>query len=122
MAPKLYGSVVALLLLGCGSESIIDDSCFGGAVLVAAHQSVLSVGDTVRLDAHFNSRQCVPGGITTEEWRWSSNDSLIARIDSLSGLAEAVGPGNAVIEVRHAEDSEVMGSTGLTVVANARYP
>ncbi len=118
MASKLYGAVVALLLAACDSGPTINDNCLGGPVLVAAQQSVLRVGDTLTLDATFSSPECVPDGVTTEEWRWSSSDTLVARIDSLAGLAEAVGAGNVVIEVRHAHNSEVMGSTGLTVVAN----
>jgi len=104
--------------VGCdGGTIIVVDSCFGVAVLVGPHRAVVSVGDTVTLDANFTSPECVPAGITTEEWRWSSSDTLIARIDSLTGLAEGVGPGDAIIYVHHAQNSEVVSSTGLTVLA-----
>src|SRR5215217_1379858 len=127
MPPKLtlsrgrtafYCSVAALLLVGCdGGTIIVVDSCFGVAVLVGPHRAVVSVGERVPLDANFSSPECVPAGITTEEWRWSSRDTLIARIDSLTGLAEGVGPGKVIIDVHHAQTSEVVSSTGLTVVA-----
>jgi uncharacterized protein YjdB len=127
MAPKLtssrgrtafYRSVVALLLVGCdGGTIIVVDSCFGVAVVVGPHRAVVSVGDTVTLAANFDSPECVAAGITAEQWRWSSSDTRIARIDSLTGLAEGVGPGDVVIYVHHAENSEVVSSTGLTVVA-----
>jgi hypothetical protein len=118
-----YGPMIALLLVGCdGGTIIVIDSCFGLAVLVAPHRAVVRVGDTVTLDATFGSPECVPAGITTEEWRWSSSNTLIARIDSLSGLAEGVGPGDAIIYVHHAQNSDVTSSTGLNVVANERSP
>ncbi|MFL5476365.1 MAG: Ig domain-containing protein [Gemmatimonadales bacterium] len=112
-----YGPIVALLLAGCeGGTIIVVDSCSGVAVFVGPHRSVLRVGDTVRLDANFGSPECVPAGLTTEEWRWSSSNTSIARIDSLSGLAEGVAPGDAIIYVHHARNSEVVSSVGLTVV------
>ena len=132
MAPKLtlsrartalYGAVVALLLVGCdGSTLVVIDSCFGVAVVVGPHRAVVRVGDTVTLDANFARPECAPAGITTGEWRWSSSDTLIARIDSLTGLAEGVAPGDAIIHVHHARNSEVVSSTGLTVVANETSP
>jgi len=126
MAPKLTsswsriafsGSIVALLLVGCDVGTIIVvDSCAGVAVLVAPHGAVVRVGDTITLDANFGSPECVPAGLTTEEWRWSSSNTSIARIDSLSGRAEGVGPGDAIIYVHHAQDSALVSSTSLTVV------
>jgi uncharacterized protein YjdB len=115
-----YGSIVALLLAGCDAGTIIVvDSCSGVvAVVITNPRTVVRVGETITLDANFASPECVSSGITTHNWRWSSSDSSVARIDSLSGLVEGVGTGNVVIEVRHAQNNEVVGSTGLTVVAN----
>ena len=114
------GSIVALLLAGCDAGTlIVVDSCSGVvAVVITNPRTVVRVGETITLDANFASPECVSSGITTHNWRWSSSDSSVARIDSLSGLVEAVGTGNVVIEVRHAQNNEVVGSTGLTVVAN----
>ena len=114
------GPIVALLLVGCDAGTlIVIDSCSGVlAVVITTHRAVVRVGETVTLDANFGSPECVPAGITTHNWRWSSSDSSVARIDSLSGLVEGVGPGDAIIYVRHAQNSEVVSSTDLTVVAN----
>ena len=114
------GSIVALLLVGCDAATLIAiDSCSGlVAVVITTPRTVLRVGETITLDANFASSDCVSSGIITHNWRWSSSDASIARVDSLSGVVEGVGTGQVVIEVRRPQSSEVMGRTGLTVVAN----
>jgi uncharacterized protein YjdB len=114
------GSIVALLLVGCDAATLIAvNSCSGlVAVVITTPRTVVRVGETITLDANFASSDCVSSGIITHNWRWSSSDASIARIDSLSGVVEGVGTGQVVIEVRRPQSSEVMGSTGLTVVAN----
>ncbi|MFL4992858.1 MAG: hypothetical protein ACJ8A6_11780 [Gemmatimonadales bacterium] len=52
MAPKLYGSVVALLLVDCGSGTTIDDSCLVDLAPISSRTTVLTVGDTVSFMAH----------------------------------------------------------------------
>ena len=113
-----YGAMVALLLVGCDAGTlIVVDSCSGVvAVVVTPDRTVVRVGDTITLNANFASPECVGAGLTTEQWRWSSSNTSIARIDSLSGVAEGVGPGEATIYVHHAQNSEVVSSTGLTVL------
>jgi uncharacterized protein YjdB len=113
-----YGSIAALLLVGCDAGTlIVVDSCSGVvAVVVTPDRTVVRVGGTVTLNANFASPECVGAGLTSEQWRWSSSNTSIARIDSLSGVAEGVGPGEATIYVHHARNSEVLSSTGLTVV------
>jgi len=114
------GSIVALLLVGCDAATLIAvNSCSGlVAVVITTPRTVVRVGETITLDANFDSPECVSSGIITHNWRWSSSDASIARVDSLSGLVEGVGPGQVVIEVRRPQNSEVMGSTALTVVAD----
>jgi len=116
----LYGPILALLLVGCDAATLIAvDSCSGlVAVVITSPRAVVRVGETITLDANFASSDCVSSGIITHNWRWSSSDASIARVDSLSGLVEGVGTGRVVIEVRRPQSSEVMGRTGLTVVAN----
>ena len=76
-----------------------------------------SVGDTVTFSTTLGPAACLPVGITTAEWRWSSSDTLIARIDSLSGVVTGLSPGDAIIEVEHAQDSRVAGGAGLQAVS-----
>jgi hypothetical protein len=115
-----YGSIVALLLVGCDAGTFIAiDSCSGlVAVVITTPRTVVRVGETITLDANFASPECVSSGIITHNWRWSSSDASIARVDSLSGLVQGVGTGQVVIEVRRPQSSEVIGSTALTVVAD----
>ena len=58
-----YGSMVALLLVGCDAGTlIVVDSCSGiVAVVVTPDRTVVRVGDTVTLDANFASPECVAG-------------------------------------------------------------
>jgi hypothetical protein len=111
--------VVFTLLLACNGGTVIDDSCFVDLAPITARTSVVSVGDTVSFDANLGPAQCLPAGIDSEDWRWSSSDTLIARIDSLTGLAQATGPGDALIRVDHAKArGQVESVTPLHVVAD----
>lgn len=111
--------VVYTLLLACNGGTVIDDSCFVDLAPISARTSVVSVGDTLTFDANLGPAECLPPGINTEDWRWSSTDTLIARIDSLTGLAEAIGPGDALIRVDHAAARGQVASTAtLHVLAH----
>lgn len=107
------------LLLGCGNASETNDRCLVDLAPITARTHVVSVGDTVAFHATLGPAECLPAGLTGEEWRWSSSDTLIARIDSLSGLAQGVQPGTAVIQVHHAASPQVGSSTALEVVSAA---
>jgi hypothetical protein len=107
----------ALVLGACGDGTVVDDSCFVDLAPITAGTNVMAVGDTVTFDADLGPAQCLPAGTTSEEWRWSSTDTLVARIDSLTGLAEGVSPGQVLIVVKHAEAPSVSSSAELQVVA-----
>jgi hypothetical protein len=110
--------VLTCLLLACSDTTVINDDCLGvNQAPIHVPTNTVSVGDTVRFDASLGPAECLPEGVVTEEWRWSSADTLIARIDSLTGLAEGVGPGIAIIGVRHALNPGVASATGLHVLA-----
>jgi hypothetical protein len=64
------------------------------------------VGDTVTFKAALGPAECLPPGVDPPEWRWYSLDTLIVKIDSLSGLATAVGPGLGPIRVEHARERD----------------
>ena len=111
--------VVFALLLACNGGTVIDDSCFVDLAPISARTSVVSVGDTLTFDASLGPAECLPSGITTEDWRWSSSDTLIARIDSLSGLAQAISSGDVVIRVDHAAArGQVVSTATLHVLAH----
>jgi hypothetical protein len=112
-----FVSAFTVVLLACGDGTVIDDSCFVNLAPISARSSVVPVGDTITFDASLGPSDCLPADVTSEEWRWSSTDTLIARIDSLTGLALAVNPGQVSILVEHAQDPSVRSSAELQVVA-----
>jgi Bacterial Ig-like domain (group 2) len=113
----IYISAFTFLLLACGSETIIDDSCLVDLAPISARTNVVTVGDTLTFEATLGPAECLPTNVDFEDWRWSSTDTLIARIDSLTGLAEGVSPGDVGIQVEHAVHRSVASVTGLQVKA-----
>ena len=113
----IYVSAFTFLLLACGSETTIDDSCLVDLAPISTRTHVVTIGDTVTFEATLGPAECLPADVASEDWRWSSTDTMIARIDSLTGLAEGVSPGNVGIQVEHALDRSVASATGLQVVA-----
>ena len=113
---SVFVSAFTLLLLACGNETVIDDSCFVDLAPISPRSNVVGVGDTVTFDANLGPSECLPAAVTSEEWRWFSTDTLIARIDSLTGLALGVSPGQVSILVEHAEAPSVRSSAELQVV------
>jgi hypothetical protein len=112
----LYGIAVPILLAGCGStESLADDSCLRDLAPISARTTIVSVGDTVTFEASLGPAECLPSGVEPVEWRWSSSDTLIATIDSVSGVALGVSPGIAVIQVTHVRQPSVASARGLEV-------
>jgi hypothetical protein len=116
-AVPIYTSALTLLLLACSGGTETNDNCLVDLAPISARTNTVSVGDTMTFDANLGPAECLPGGVDSEDWRWSSSDTLIARIDSLSGFAEAVSPGLVVIGVEHALDRRVASVTGLHVLA-----
>ncbi len=112
----IYPSAFTLFLLACNSGTVIDDSCFVDLAPISVRTNALTVGDTVTFEASLGPADCLPTAVDSEDWRWSSADTLIARIDSLTGLALGVSPGDVLIQVRHALDQRVTSATGLQVV------
>jgi uncharacterized protein YjdB len=74
--------------------------------------ATLSIGDTVRFSASITGPdKCFPPGVTSASpVRWSTPDSAIAKIDSLTGLlaAQAAGTANVIVSA--------LGNGGLWVL------
>ena len=115
LAPSLG---LAVLLAACGSTETNEGCLFAHLVDITA-PNVMSVGDTVTFQASLVPGGCLPAGLEPADWRWSSSDTLIARIDSLTGLAQGIGGGTATISVQHASAPRVQQITQLQVVAGA---
>jgi hypothetical protein len=116
---RIFTAAVTLtiVLSGCGSETIIDDSCFVDLAPITSRSNLVQVGDTLTFQASLGPAECLPAGVEAPDWRWSSLDTLIVRIDSLSGFARAVGPGLGPIHVRHSREPSVQSNTILQVQA-----
>lgn len=81
---------------------------------VQPSSATLSVGDTLRLAA------ALPPGCTgtlpTPVWRWSSSNAAVARVDSLTGLVTAVGPGTTAISAAPTFDPTIRGTSTVRVL------
>lgn len=113
----VFVSAFTLLLLACGNKTVIDDSCFVDLAPISPRSNFVGVRDSVTFDTNLRPSECLPAAVTSEEWRWSSTDTLIARIDSFTGLAVGVSPGQVSILVEHAKAPNVRSSAELQVVA-----
>jgi hypothetical protein len=108
---------VSILLMNCGTNPVIDDSCFVDLAPISSRTNSAGVGDTVTFQAAMGPAQCLPPGVDPPDWRWYSLDTLVVTIDSVSGLAVAVSPGLAPIHVEHARVRSVESVAFLEVVA-----
>jgi uncharacterized protein YjdB len=113
------GPVASLVLLACGGTDISDEHCLFDVGRVSPSTARLSVGDTLRFQVSAGPPGCLEAGLEPTAWRWSSPDTLIATIDSLTGLAQAVGLGQVLIRVHHAEEPGIGGEATFNVVAAA---
>lgn len=111
-----YPSALAIALLACEGAIETNDRCLVDLAPINSRTNMVSVGDTVTFQASLGPAECLPAGITTGVWRWSSADTLIAQVDSLSGVAEGVRPGDVLIRVQHAQDPHVASTARLQVV------
>lgn len=106
----------SLLLACCSTET--NDRCLIDLATIAGPTD-LGVGDTATFHASLGPADCLPPDVTPPDWRWSSLDTLVATIDSLSGLARGVSPGTTTIQVVHARASSVSGTASLHVTGGA---
>jgi hypothetical protein len=115
----MIGSLAALLVLPACAGDVIDDRCLGEELArVTARTPMISVNDTVTFQAELIPGDCLPPDIGTPDWRWSSLDTLVARIDSVSGVAEGVGLGEVLIQAVE-RGSDVSAATLLQVSSPA---
>lgn len=112
-----FGAAVSLLLMGCGTENVIDDSCFVDLAPISSRTNSATVGDTVTFKAALGPADCLPPGVDPPDWRWYSLDTQVVTIDSVSGLALARSPGLAAIHVEHARVRSVQSNGFLEVLA-----
>ena len=111
--------VAALVVAGaCGAAArdvvtpIDSVSCITIGPTVRPASATLHPGDTLRVSV---SMPACALGTTTETFRWSSSDSSVAFVDSLSGLIRARSLGTATIIAALAAERSVKGAMLLVV-------
>ena len=87
-------------------------SCTLQGPTVRPSTATLHPGDTLRVSASLPSCGL---GATTATFRWSSSDSSVALVDSLSGLIRARSLGTVTIVAAAAADRSVKGAMLLVV-------
>ena len=110
---------VVLLLVSCGSTETNDRCLVTDLAHITAPSPLITLDDSVTLQASLVMDECLPAGLQPVDWRWSSSDTLVVRIDSLTGVASGVGLGTATILVQHARSLGIQGTLDLTVVVTA---
>ena len=105
------------LLVGCGATETNDRCLFTDLAEISARTNEIAVGDTLTLQATLVQDECLPANLEPAEWRWSSSDTIVVRIDSLTGVARGAGSGTTTILVQHARAPGVQGSTQIEVTA-----
>ena len=113
-----FGAAVSILLVSCGTDPFVDDSCFVSLAAISSRTSTVSVGDTVTFRAALGPAQCLPPGVEPPDWRWYSLDTQVVTIDSVSGLALALSPGSAPIHVQHTRQRSVESVAFLEVATS----
>jgi hypothetical protein len=110
---------LVLLLASCGSTENNDGCLVTELAHISAPSNLINLDDSVSLQASLVRDECLPDGVEPAEWRWSSSDALVVRVDSLTGVAQGVGLGTATILVHHSRSPGVQGTLDLRVVATA---
>jgi len=111
--------VATLVAVGACSATVSDAvtlpdsvSCTLQGPTVRPSSATLHPGDTLRLSV---SMPACALGTTTATFRWSSSDSNVAFVDSLSGLIRARSLGTATISAAATQDRSVKGAMLLVV-------
>ena len=105
-----------LLVLPACANDVTNDRCLGEELAsVSARTTTIGLSDTVTFQAELLPGDCLPADVGTPDWRWMSLDTLVARIDSLSGVAEGVGPGEVLIQAVDRGGSDISAATLLQV-------
>ena len=112
-----YFPVFALVCLACDGSTETNDRCLVDLALISVPAYIVGIGDSVTFQVSLGPAECLPADVVTAEWRSSSSDTLVARIGSLTGVAEGVSLGEVTIQVQHAQNHSVSSGTGLRVVA-----
>jgi hypothetical protein len=113
----VLGASLVLGALGCSRDASAPVAPEIGCVLLGPSttptNATLHVGDTLRVTAQFSPCPALPNSIA---FRWRSTDTLVATVDSLTGLVRARRLGTASINAWTILDPAIQGTMALAVV------
>ena len=114
---RITGLVVLAGVFACRSTPTASRPCQPLRAVVAANQTVLTPGDTVRLTATVIIAAVVDSACPSPEpiVRWTSSDTTVVVVDSVEGLAHALRVGKATITAVDRGGSRQLGTVTLTV-------
>jgi hypothetical protein len=93
-------SSAAGILWGCTSNPTNPDECNIRLAIVSPDPAVLAVGDAVTLQAELTEvTGCLPADARAGQLRWTTDDTMIATVDSLTGRLTAVQVGTATVSL-----------------------
>lgn len=78
---------------------------------VSPANATLHIGDTLRFSVSYDP-VCMPGAV----WRWTSNDTSIALVDSTGGLVRGRAKGTATVVATNQNDRNVKGAATVNVI------
>jgi hypothetical protein len=114
----------AIAAVGCSSDkgvSVVDTvpqplTCVLIGPIVSPASATIFVGDTLHVLAQANA--CGrPANAPPVTFLWSTSDTTIARVDSLTGLVHAKSAGAVSVIVREVQEPTVQGAMVLHVIA-----
>jgi uncharacterized protein YjdB len=109
------GIALALAVAGCTHFATGDD-CLVNLAVITPDMATLHVGDTLTLRASITAAgECEPSDATPAQLRWLVSDSLVAHIDSLTGLVTARQPGGTGVTLTTAVTRTVLKTSSITV-------
>lgn len=92
-------AAIAAVTVACGDGPTSgNDRPAAASVALAELPDTLGVGDTIRAQATARASSGAP--IPTAPIRWSSSNSAVAVVDSLTGLLQALLPGTVTVRAR----------------------
>ena len=108
--------LITFALPGCLPE-IPEDITLCETVTVSPLTAPLAVGDSTQLAAAFDQTAARTPPAPDAALRWSTSDSLIARVDSITGVVRGLTPGSVDIVVGLPGTQPALGAARVVVFA-----
>ena len=124
--PPMHRSTLPLLAVlaavACSDSATVPfpDECNILIAQVTPNGSTLYVNDTLTFHAAYTagiSAACIPN-VPASSLRWSSSDTQLASVDSLTGKVTARGVGSVSMMVHTPGGGSALGSAMVTVTAH----